>query len=434
MPDASLEKIVRFFDPDPVGSPPSDITDAETQALDAVNRRVAGRAVLGDVLDFVFESTASILPCDRISVAFIDDSGGRIASHWTRARYEPVLLGPGYSERLDGSTLGDVLDRGVTRIIDDLELYHDARPKSASTRVLVREGVRSSLTCPLVVDGRRVGVLFRSCRRAAAYTERHVRLHDMLALALGQAVEAAYRIERLDQAIRAYNESLAFVTHELKSPVASILSDADVLLAGYLGETTDAQRQRLLAMRRKGVVLLDLVRDYLDLARVEGGLTPKVKTGVDVAFSLVDLAVDLTRPQFEERGMRLTIAREGAPPVACDPDLVRIVLVNLVSNAIKYGREGGEVRISARALDGGLEVEVWNEGTGWDQSQRGRLFRRFGRLDDPEHKKRGGSGVGLYTCWRIARLHGGRIDADSEHGAWAKFTFWLPGTPPVAES
>ncbi len=113
-------------------------------------------------------------------------------------------------------------------------------------------------------------------------------------------------------------------------------------------------------------------------------------------------------------------------PVSCDPDLLKIVAVNFVGNAIKYGREDGVVRVSVEHAPERFAVVVWNEGPGFPASQRGRLFRKFSRLDTAELRTRKGTGVGLYTAWRIVSLHGGRVDAASEEGAWAEFRFEIP--------
>ncbi|MBN1442160.1 MAG: ATP-binding protein, partial [Planctomycetes bacterium] len=113
-------------------------------------------------------------------------------------------------------------------------------------------------------------------------------------------------------------------------------------------------------------------------------------------------------------------------------DLLRIALANLASNAIKYGRRGGEVRVSARLGPRGLRLAVWNEGPGFPPEQRSKLFRRFSRLTTPELKGRKGTGVGLYTVWRIAKLHGGRTGARSEPGQWAEFFVEIPQPAPRA--
>ena len=129
-------------------------------------------------------------------MSFVEEQGGRLAAHYARAHYDPLILKKGYTEDLAGSSLERVIASGRPRIIDDLERYLADHPASASTKLLVREGVRSSMTCPLLVDGRVAGLLFFSATRPHAYTEHHVRLHQAMAERLGQAVEKARRIER----------------------------------------------------------------------------------------------------------------------------------------------------------------------------------------------------------------------------------------------
>ncbi|MBM4078806.1 MAG: ATP-binding protein, partial [Planctomycetes bacterium] len=109
-----------------------------------------------------------------------------------------------------------------------------------------------------------------------------------------------------------------------------------------------------------------------------------------------------------------------------DPNLIKIVLVNLLGNAAKYGKDNGEIRLRVARPPDALQVSVWNEGPGFPESARSRLFRRFSRIETPELMKRRGTGVGLYTSWRIIQLHGGKIDAESEEGRWAEFSFRIP--------
>jgi len=145
---------------------------------------------------------------------------------------------------------------------------------------------------------------------------------------------------------------------------------------------------------------------------------------------VMNSALDLVTPQIDERRMRvIRKLPTSLPPVECDPDLIRIVLVNLLSNAAKYGRPGGEITIETGILKNGLYIRVRNEGPGFAPEQRGRLFRKFSRLQSPELRKERGTGVGLYTSWNIVYLHGGRIDAESEPGAWAEFRFTIPQPP-----
>jgi len=401
--------------------------DDEQAILNHVNDKVAAKASLGELMDFLFGAVQELYPCDRIGLAFLDDEGRRIVSHWTKALYEPLLLTPGYGEDLAHSSLRTVIHSACARIIYDLERYEEEHPMSASTRLLVREGVRSSMTCPLMVEDRALGVLFLSAREPKVYTPYHARLWRALAERISQAVEKAWRIEQLTAANQAYNEVLAFVSHELKNPVASMITDARVLLDGYLGDLAPRQMQKLERLIKKGGYLLDLIGEYLDLARMEGGSLSLNAAPVSLTDEVLEAAFEIVQPQFQERGMSLERAYPAVPaPVTCDPSLLKIVLVNLLGNASKYGREGGLVRMRYERLPDSFRVSVWNEGPGFPAEERPRLFRKFSRLQSPELKARKGTGVGLYTSWRIVHLHGGRMDATSQQGSWAEFSLEIP--------
>jgi hypothetical protein len=398
------------------------------RTLDTINLKVAAAESLDRVMEFLFDATLDVCPCDRIGLAFVEEDGGRVVSRWVKATYEPLLLAHGYSEDMSGSSLEALLAGRKVRVIRDLAAYLEAHPGSRSTRILVREGVRSSMTCPLVVDGRTVGLLFRSSREPDVYGPQQVRMHLAVAERLAQAVEKAWRIERLEEANRAYTEMLGFVAHELKSPVASMVMDATMIREGYLGEVAEKPREKLGKMVAKGEYLLGLVRDYLDLARLESpGLTVSARADFDLIGEGIDVAVDIARADADARGMTIEVVVPRRPlPVEADPDLLKIVLVNLIGNGVKYGRDGGRVTVAAEVEDAAVVVRVRNEGPGFPESQKSRLFRKFSRLQTPELRSRKGTGVGLYTVWRIVRLHGGRVWAESQEGAWAEFAFRIP--------
>jgi signal transduction histidine kinase len=240
-------------------------------------------------------------------------------------------------------------------------------------------------------------------------------------------VEKAWRIEQLMAANRAYMEMLAFVSHEIKNPVASLVTDARLLRQGYLGSLEPGQEDKIDRMIGKGEYLLSLVQDYLDLARIDGGdLALTRRKEVDMVVDVIAPSLDLVRSDMEDRGMRLELDLPPETATAeCDPGLLRIVVANLLSNAVKYGDEGGLIRVRLVREPSRLEVAVWNQGQGFAPEDRGRLFQRFSRLRTRGEAKRG-TGVGLYSAWRIVRLHNGRIRARSEPGSWAEFAFELP--------
>ncbi len=400
----------------------------QRSVLDRINRQVAENQTIRQVVDFLFEQTGTISPCDRVSVAFVSDDDCRVESYYTRSGYSPTKLNTGYVEDLAGSSLERILKEGTVRVIDDLAAYAKANPESRSSRVLVEEGVRSSLTCPLVVDNRHVGFLFRSSRTPHAYDGVQVAMHGAIGERLGPTVEKAYRIEQLEKANKAYFEMLAFVTHELKSPLAAIMTDANLMLEGYLGDLPPEHRDRLEKMNERASFLMELVRDYLELSRVESGaLEVSLRRDVPLVSEVIGPAVEVSRPQMEEAGVRFVLdAPKDDLCSDCDPILLRIVMINLLGNAVKYGRQGGEVRVAVTLRADRTHVSVWNEGPGFSPHERGKLFKKFSRLSAPELMKQKGTGVGLYTCWKIVGLHGGRIDANSEPGQWAEFSFEWP--------
>lgn len=438
MPDKpEPDTAVRYVDPFRDARALQPITGSERTLLLQVNQKIAARPSLRAIVDYLFDSTQELIPCDRIGLAFVDPEGHRVTSYYNRAAYEPLLIDRDYSQDLRGSSLRAVLENGLPRIIRDLEEYLEQHPRSGSTRLLVKEGVRSSLTCPLSVEGRIVGFIFRSSRTPDMYHSKHIELQMAIAERLSQAVEKAWRIEQLEQANFAYMQMLGFVSHELKSPVASMVTDARLIADGYLGEVRPEQKEKLERLIRKGDHLLGLVREYLDLARVEGSeLEARLQPSVDFRGEVLDDAADVVRPHIEARGMRLIVVTPGEPRprVCCDPALMRVVLTNLLDNAAKYGREGGEIRVtlevvaSRRIKAEALRVSVRNEGPGFSSAQRNKLFRRFSRLDTPELRGTKGTGVGLYNSWRIVQLHHGFITADSKKGEWAQFCVEIPAS------
>ncbi len=399
----------------------------ETEALGHVNRRIASGETLNSIIDFLFDEMRAIMPCDRIGIGFIEEAGSRLSLYYVRAAYEPLHLDRGYAADIQGSSLAPIFESGRPRIINDLARYYDDHPGSESTRLLLKEGVRSSMTCPLEVDGRRVGLLFRSSREPSAYTDREAALHMAVAERLSQAVEKAYRIEELRAAIGSYMEMLGFVTHELKSPLSSIIQLGRSLADGYFGEMEPKHREMLERILRKAEYLVSLSNEYLNLSRFESGGARIDKKRGDIIAEAIEPAIEIVAPQIQSNAVTLEKNYETNPLTALfDTELIKIVAVNLVGNAVKYGNVKGRIRISAERTADTARVSVWNEGPGFPETEKKNLFKKFSRLQTPELLGRKGSGIGLYLSWKALQAHGGKIRAESEPGRWAEFIFEIP--------
>jgi len=230
---------------------------------------------------------------------------------------------------------------------------------------------------------------------------------------------------------RAYLEMLGFVTHELKSPLASIVFAIASLRERLLGPLNGGQEALLKSAANSADYLHDTIANYLNLARIEEGDLRLRASEVRFAQDVVDPVVHRLGELASEKNMRIVSTVDPALLGAADPYLLTSVVQNLLSNAIKYGREGGEIRIACRpAADGTrLAFSVWNEGRGFPRGAGERLFQKFGRLGRGGVDTKTGTGLGLFVSRKIIEKHGGRIWAESEPDQWAEFTFELPIAP-----
>lgn len=162
---------------------------AEADALVRIGEKVNAGMLVEEVLDQTFEAFRSIVPYDRIGCSMLEDEGRTVRAVWARTLGAPPKLGVGYSAPLAGSSLARIIETGRPRIINDLEQYLREHPDSRSTRLVLSDGVRSSLTCPLIAQGKPVGFVFFSRNRPGAYSKRHVELLLRVAGQLSLVVE-----------------------------------------------------------------------------------------------------------------------------------------------------------------------------------------------------------------------------------------------------
>lgn len=246
--------------------------------------------------------------------------------------------------------------------------------------------------------------------------------------------EANAKLGEANQALVTINQSymnmLGFVSHELKSPLASIMNYAFLLQQGKIGPMNEAQARAARNIESGTVRIAEMVRHYLNLSRIEKGEFSPAATRVAVLGDVVRGLLELYDGARADRRMRVEVAIDPALAVHADMNMTREVFENIVGNAIKYGREGGLIRLKARVIDSMVEFTVWNEGDGIPAEKMDALFKKFTRLGTPEGiKAQRGTGLGLFIAKHIVEAHGGRISVRTEAGQWVEFTFTLPGLP-----
>jgi len=419
---------LRFAGLAPPAFAPALLSPRQVELVDTLRNQLSLAGNTAEVLEALFDGLSSITPCRRVDLFLPDDEGARLTLHRLRAAEDTLELLAGWEQPMAGSLFAELIAPARCALIPDLARFVGQRPRETFARLLHEEGRASGLFIPLVLREQLIGVLGCSAAERDAFDVESLRLFRELLPSLAQSVRTGVQIERLEAANHAYMEMLGFVSHELKNPVAAIVTDTRVLLEGYLGELSEAQTKQLHKVTRKGEYLLELIKKYLDLARIEdGALQPKLRSGVDFLAEVVSPAFEMVHSALDEAGMELTtFFPETAIGAQCDVSLLRIVMLNLLDNAIKYGRPRGELRVHVSRVEGKLSVTVWNEGSGFSPDERTRLFQRFSRLSKPVFAGKRGSGVGLYSSWRIVRLHNGTMKARSSEGEWAEFSFEIP--------
>ncbi len=233
--------------------------------------------------------------------------------------------------------------------------------------------------------------------------------------------------ERAERSGKNTLDLMAVVSHDLQSPIAVVHSSAETLHKGYFGHLEPNQQKALESILRNCEYLEDIIRSHIEFSKLDLENMASYKEKVDLVEEVLRPVVDA--PEYTANLKKISIETEfsGQPVVVADPNLLKIVVTNLITNAIKYGRAGGKVRI--RLEDKGNEVVVsfWNEGVGMTREQIDeKLFKKHSRLKQKGTEGVKGNGLGLFICKNIIEKHHGKIWAESEPGQWAEFKFTLP--------
>jgi signal transduction histidine kinase len=236
----------------------------------------------------------------------------------------------------------------------------------------------------------------------------------------------AEKTAQLERANRHKSEFLTNMSHELRTPLNAVIGFADALDAQYFGPLNDKQSEYVRDISGSGQHLLSLINDILDLSKIEAGKMELELTTFDLEAA-VGNAITLIR----ERALRqnLSVSADISPGlglVTADERKLKQVLINLLTNAVKFTYPGGWVRVSAMRDKNDVIVSVVDSGIGIPASEHTSVFEEFKQLAATGAAKHEGTGLGLALAKRLVELHGGRIWVESEVGQGAKFSFTLP--------
>jgi signal transduction histidine kinase len=277
---------------------------------------------------------------------------------------------------------------------------------------------RSVLALPFAVDDRVIGVIgLYYCKSGRRYEEADVLLARALCHRATLAIENARLYDQVKRAVRARDDMLAVVAHDLRNPLAAIHMISQVL---ELQIADPVLRRQIQNMRAASRGMDRLVRDLLDAAALDAGVMTLEQRPHSLS-PLIGQALNALETLAAEKGVRLeTAIPHAAPEVRCDAERIVQVLGNLVGNGIRFTPSGGTVRVEVKPADGVVRVVVSDTGPGIARELREHLFERYWK------GQKLGTGLGLYIARRIVDAHGGELALESSPGEGAVFAFTLP--------
>ena len=298
--------------------------------------------------------------------------------------------------------------------------------------ILVRYGYRAVLAVPLLREDHLLGGLVVIRKIAGEFAPQVIDLLKTFATQSALAIQNArlYReIElksrQLEIASHHKSEFLANMSHELRTPLNAIIGFSEVLSERMFGEINEKQAEYIGDILQSGQHLLSLINDILDLSKIEAGRMELELSDFDLPGTIENTLL-LVRERAHRRGIDLgRVVDEHLGTIRADERKVKQVLLNLLSNALKFTPEGGRIEVKAAVQDGSVEISVADTGVGIAPEDQDKVFEEFRQVGTAS-KKVEGTGLGLAISRKFIELHGGRIWVRSMVGSGSTFSFTLP--------
>ncbi|MBD3884697.1 PAS domain S-box protein [Phormidium tenue FACHB-886] len=337
----------------------------------------------------------------------------------------------------------------------DVSLQKNSIYKRA--QLALAAGLKATLGIPLLANDEVIAVLVFYMSEARQEDNRLIELITAstelgLFVQRKQAEEEMRKSLAKEQELNKFKSNfLANVSHELRTPLTSVLGLSSVLLQQHFGPLNERQEQYLSLIHNNGDHLLSLINDLLDLAKIEAGKQELNKTIVDVA-ALCQNAIEVVEVRANSKQQQISLQLPVAvESIVVDPQRILQILLNYLSNAVKFTLEGGKITLSSRlaskseleadtlpveVTDGSsaclasdacfVVLEVNDTGVGIPPEKQHLLFQSFQQIDDASDRQYEGSGLGLALSKQLAELHGGRVSFRSALGVGSTFSVWLP--------
>ncbi len=397
------------------------MAEIKTQTLDSylrlieISRDLASTLDLDTLLYDIVKASADITHAEAASILLYDDTARQLYFQVATNIDEPTMRG--LIVPLEKSIAGwIVLNRKSIRID---EANKDDRLFSDVDHTL-GYSTKSLLGIPLVTKNKVVGVLEVVNKKRGRFTDPDESMLTVLGAQAAVAIENARLFQQSDL--------IAEFVHELRTPLASLSTATYLLLRPEM--SMEQRNQIVNNIHNETLRLNSLASSFLDLARLESGRVQFRKSrfsSADLMYEVRD--VMMTKAQETNIQVRVDVPHD-MPLLEADRDKIKQVLLNLVSNAIKYNRPNGSVIISGGFTESDLSICVQDTGLGIPEESVPHLFTKFYRVREHEGKA-SGTGLGLSICKQIVQGHNGRIEVKSKMGVGTSFTIYFPRFPRI---
>jgi GAF domain-containing protein len=414
----------------------SELTRSVDQltALGEISQAVSSTLDVETVLQTIVSRASQLAGADGCAIYEYDDATEEFHIRATH-NLDPVLVETLRSAPLrkgEGAMGRAAETREPTQVAD---IAAQDAYQSHIRDTLLGAGYRALLSVPLLREGEIIGSLSLNRLMPGEFPPEVIEVLKTFATQSALAIqnarlfrEIADKSRQLEAASRHKSEFLANMSHELRTPLNAIIGFSEVLTERMFGELNEKQTEYLHDILESGRHLLSLINDILDLSKIEAGRMELDTTDFDLP-SAIDNALTLVRERATRRGIILgRIIDERLGMQRGDERKVKQVLLNLLSNALKFTPEGGQIDVSARLQDGAAEIAVADTGVGIAPEDQDAVFEEFRQVGTAD-KKVEGTGLGLALSRKFIELHGGRIWVQSELGRGSTFSFTLPVRP-----
>jgi signal transduction histidine kinase len=401
---------------------------ATADVLKAISRSTFD---LKAVLQTLVESAARL--CDADKATITRQKGGVFF------RAEAYGFSPEFMDYVQSVPVVPERGTAIGRALLEGEIIHihDAKadPEYTWPEAQRLGGFRTMLGVPMLREGVPIGVLALVRSEVRPFTDRQIELVSTFANQAAIAIENVRLFDEIQDKNRQLAEAsqhksqfVSSVSHELRTPLNAIIGLTEMMVTNAARFGTEKAQEPLQRVNRAGTHLLGLINQVLDLSKIEAGKLELNPQTIELA-PLIDEVIGTARQLAEQSKSRLVAeVQDNLGSLTVDPMRLRQILLNLLSNACKFTKEG-EVKLRARRISNGrhwVELSISDTGIGMTPEQQAKLFEEFTQADATTAQRFGGTGLGLAITRKLARMMGGDVTVASEPGKGSVFTVRLP--------